>query len=103
VVRAGVSVLAPVSTTTPLVFSAGVDVGPRSARRPSVVPLGLLGRVWWGSRSANLHAHYGMAAGLWLEARWSPDGGAVDVVAGLDGDLAFLSLPVVALWNWITH
>lgn len=102
VVSAGVSALAPVSTTTPLVFSLGAAWDAVGAP-PGVVPLGVLGRAWWGSRSTNLHASYGMAAGLWVEARWRPDGGAVDVVAGLDGDLAFLSLPVVALWNWITH
>lgn len=102
VAAAGVSVLAPVSTTTPLVLSAGVAWDVLGAP-PDRAPVALLGRVWWGSRSANLHARYGMAAGLWLEARWSPDGGAVDVVAGLDGDLAFLSLPLVALWNWVTR
>jgi hypothetical protein len=102
VVNAGVSLLAPISTTTPLVFSAGVTWDVLGAP-PDVVPLGLLGRVWWGSRSTNLHSNYGMAAGLWLEARWSPDGGAVDVLAGLDGDLAFLALPGILLWNWITR
>jgi hypothetical protein len=101
-VSAGVSVLAPISTTTPLVFSAGATWDLLGAP-PDVVPLGLLGRVWWGSRSTNLHASYGMAAGIWLEARWSPDGGAVDVLAGIDGDLAFLALPGVLLWNWITR
>lgn len=101
-VSAGASVLAPVSTTTPLVFSLGASWDVLGAP-PEVVPLGVLGRVWWGSRSANLHASYGMAAGLWIETRWRPGDGAVDLVAGLDGDLAFLSLPAVALWNWITR
>lgn len=102
VAHAGVSVLAPVSTTTPLVFSFGASwdvLEPSGAR----VPLGVVGRAWWGSRSTNLHASYGMAVGFWLETRWRPDGGVVDLLAGLDGDLAFLSLPMVALWNWITR
>ena len=67
------------------------------------LPVGLTGRVWWGSRSVNLHAAYGMAAGLWVEGRYAPDGGALDVVVGLDGDLGFITLPVVVLWNWLTR
>lgn len=102
VVSAGMSALAPVTADAPLVFSLGaaweLAGGPAGGS-----PLGVVGRVWWGSRSANLHARYGMSAGLWVETRWRPDGGAVDVVAGLDGDLGFASLPLVALWNWISR
>jgi hypothetical protein len=101
-VSPGASVLAPVSTTTPLVFSLGAAWDVLGAPTEGL-PIGVLGRVWWGSRSANLHASYGMAAGLWVETRWRPGDGTVDVVAGIDGDLGFLSLPAVALWNWVTR
>ena len=82
-------------------------LGPSS---PTFTPLyqsvGLLpstGNVTLSFNILGLSATYGMAAGIWLEARWSPDGGAVDVLAGLDGDLAFLALPGILLWNWITR
>lgn len=100
VAAAGLSVLLPVSADAPFVLSAGATYALTETERS---PFGLTGRVWWGSRSVNYHAHYGMAAGLWVEGRYAPDGGALDVVAGLDGDLGFLTLPVVFLWNWLTR
>lgn len=101
-VAAGVSVLAPVSSTTPLVFSLGGTWAALDDAE-SAPPVGVLGRVWWGSRSVNLHASYGMAVGLWIETRWMPASNSVDVLAGLDADIAFLSIPAVLLWNWLTH
>jgi hypothetical protein len=100
VVAVGGSVLLPTSTTTPFVLSVGAMYTLTEVER---LGLGVLGRVWWGSRSLNYHASYGMSAGLWLEARYTPDAGTVDVIAGIDGDLAFISLPAVLLWNWITR
>ncbi len=100
VAAAGLSVQLPVSTDAPLVLSAGATYDLTERAR---LPVGLTGRVWWGSRSVNLHAAYGMAAGLWVEGRYAPDGGALDVVVGLDGDLGFITLPVVVLWNWLTR
>ncbi len=97
---AGASLLVPTSTTTPFVLSAGAIV---SATERQHLPVGVMGRVWWGSRSLNYHSSYGMAAGLWVETRYMPDAGTVDVIAGIDGDLAFLSIPAVLFWNWITR
>jgi hypothetical protein len=100
VAAAGASLLLPIATDTPLVVSMGATYSVTARER---LPVGVMGRVWWGSRSMNLHASYGMSSGLWLEARYAPDGGALDVVVGLDGDLAFISLPAVVLWNWLTR
>ncbi len=99
-VAAGVSLRVPVHVDLPLVLSVGAMV---NALGDAPVGPGLVGRVWWGTRSVNYHSAYGMAAGLWLEARYTPDGGACDVVAGLDADLGFVALPAVALWNWLAR
>ncbi len=99
-VAAGATLLLPTSSTTPFVVSLGAMYTLTEQER---LGLGVLGRVWWGSRSLNFHSSYGMSAGLWLETRYTPDAGAVDVIAGIDGDLAFISLPAVLLWNWLTR
>lgn len=94
---AGASVQLPVSPTFPLVLSAG---GALDLLRDPIAP-GAFGRVWWGSRSLNYHASYGMAVGLWVEARYFPGDQRADVIAGLDADLGFITLPLVALYEWI--
>lgn len=83
----------PVHPTFPLLLSAGVvaDVAPAPGR------VGVLGRLWWGTRSLNYHSTYGMAAGLWVEGRYRPGEGSVDVLGGIDADLRFLALPFIAL------
>lgn len=99
-VAAGATLLIPTSSTTPLVVSLGAMYTLTEQER---LGLGMLGRVWWGSRSLNLHSSYGMSAGLWIETRYTPDANTVDVIAGIDGDLAFISLPAVLLWNWLAR
>ncbi len=100
VAAVGASVLLPVSTTTPIVVSAGATY---TLTETEHLALGGIARVWWGSRSLNFHSSYGMSAGLWLEGRYTPAVGDLDVVLGIDGDLAFISLPAVLLWNWLTR
>jgi hypothetical protein len=87
----------PVSLTFPLLVSLGgvVDLAPTPGRA------GVLGRLWWGTRSLNYHSSYGMAAGLWVEARYRPGDGTADVIGGLDLDLRVLALPFVMLAGWI--
>jgi hypothetical protein len=96
-VAAGGILHIPVSASFPLLLSAGAiaDVAPSQGR------LGVLGRLWWGSRSLNYHSSYGMAAGLWVEGRYRPDEGTADVLAGVDLDLRVLTLPFVVLAGWI--
>jgi hypothetical protein len=96
-VAAGGILHIPVSPTFPVLLSAGIvaDVAPAAGR------FGVLGRLWWGSRSLNYHASYGLAAGLWVEARYRPGEGTADVLAGVDLDLRLLTLPFVLLGGWI--
>ncbi|MEZ4407678.1 MAG: hypothetical protein R3A52_14550 [Polyangiales bacterium] len=42
-----------------------------------------------------------MAVGLWVEARYFPGDQRADVIAGLDADLGFITLPLVVLYEWI--
>ncbi len=92
-VAAGGVLQMPVSASFPLMLSAGViaDVVPEPGR------VGVLGRLWWGTRSLNYHSSYGMAAGLWVEGRYRPGDGSADVLAGVDLDLRVLALPFIAL------
>lgn len=92
-VAAGGVLHVPVNASFPLLLSAGViaDV------LPDVGRVGVLGRLWWGTRSLNYHSSYGMAAGLWVEGRYRPGDGSADVLAGVDLDLRFLALPFIAL------
>lgn len=94
---AGAVLHVPVHPSFPLLVSAGavLDLAPTPGRA------GLLGRLWWGTRSLNYHASYGMAAGLWVEGRYRPGEGSADVLAGVDLDLRVLALPFIALAGWI--
>lgn len=87
----------PVNPTFPILVSAGaiVDVLPAPGR------VGVLGRLWWGTRSLNYHSSYGMAAGLWVEGRYRPGEGTADVLAGVDLDLRVLAMPFIVLAGWI--
>lgn len=94
---AGVSVQLPVSATFPLVASAGVGLDVTTASPNAVV----LGRLWWGTRSYNYHAVYGIAAGLWVEARrFVGEPSRTDVIVGIDVDLEVFALPVAFLVGW---
>lgn len=92
-VAAGAVLHVPVHPTFPVLVSAGglLDVAPAPRG------VGVLGRLWWGTRSLNYHASYGMAAGLWVEGRYRPGEGRADVLGGVDLDLRVLSLPFVLL------
>ena len=87
----------PVNPTFPVLVSVGavLDLAPTPGRA------GVLGRVWWGSRSLNYHSSYGMAAGFWVEGRYRPGEGSADVLVGVDADLRFLTLPFVMLAGWL--
>jgi len=95
----GASVLAPVHEDLPLVFSIG---GLAAIDGDGAHPLGTAS-LFWGSRSYNYHSRYGMAAGLLVSARQglsAPYETSLLIAAQLD--FVALSLPVVALANWIS-
>lgn len=96
----GASLELPVDPTFPLVLSLGAAT---EFLRGPIAPttVGAFGRLWWGSRSLNYHSSYGMAVGLWLEARYFPGDQRADLIAGLDADLGFITLPFVMLYEWI--
>ncbi len=96
---AGLSFLLPVSSTYPLVISAGgvMDV------RASTDLAGVVTRVWWGGRSYNYNAPYGLTVGLWAEGRYFPSDGSSDLIAGLDIDLEVFAMPVILIYNWLAH
>jgi len=97
----GALVQLPVSPTFPLVASLGL-VAETPAQSPRS---GALGRLWWGTRTLNYHRTYGMSFGIWCEARVFPAAQGAptvgDVVFGVDFDMAFVSLPVVLLYEAI--
>ena len=80
---AGAVLQVPVSPTFPMVFSLGgvSDVLPETQRARRY---GVLGRLWWGSRSLNYHRDYGMSVGLWCEIRHFTNEGSTDVVLGVE-------------------
>ncbi len=98
---AGALVQLPVSPTFPVIASLGA-VAETAGDAPRG---GALARLWWGTRSLNYHRSYGMSFGVWCEARFFPAVGVSpavgDVVLGVDFDMAFASLPVVLLYEWI--
>ena len=99
---AGVSFLVPLTSTTPLVLSVGGAVDLTAPSRA-----GVLGRLWWGSRSYNYHFAYGLTVGVWVEGRYLPAHGngtdTADLIAGADFDLEVFSLPFILFYNWVAR
>lgn len=93
----GASLLLPVHTHLPLVLSGGAyaALGADSAWRP-----GIAADLFWGPRSVNFHAPYGMANGVVVGLRSSLGlGGTTAISAGLRLDLELLALPFLLAWN----
>ena len=95
---AGVSTLLPVLDTFPLVLSAGLYG--RTGESAYGVNPGVAAALFWGSRSYNFHANYGMAGGLLAEMRLGlGDSRETAVVLAAQIDLALMAMPVVFLVN----
>jgi hypothetical protein len=93
----GASLLLPVHTHLPLVVSAG---GYAAQGPDSVWRAGIAGDVFWGPRSVNFHAPYGMANGVVIALRSSlGPSGATAISAGLRLDLELVALPFLLAWN----
>lgn len=93
----GASGLLPVFETFPLVVSLGAYG--RATGTYGVEP-GLVGQLFWGSRSYNYHSIYGMSAGLVGQLRFGL-GSAEDtaIMLGAQLDLAAMSLPFIYLYK----
>lgn len=92
---AGLSVLAPVHEYLPIVLS----VGPRLQAKDGWEP-GAFASLFWGSRSFNYHASYGLAAGLLLEGRMGfGDSKERTAIIAAQIDLQAVALPIIFLIN----
>ncbi len=105
----GLEWLVPLGENVALVPSAGAFA--RNGAGWSWAPGGEA-TVFLGSRSYNFHAPYGLASGVFLQARWLPGTGAaaagsngtrLDGVVGVQLDLELLALPVLWVWGAIAH
>jgi len=95
---AGVSVLAPIHDSFPLVLSTGV-YGRWSDDARGVEP-GIAAALFWGGRSYNFHSRYGMSTGLLAQGRFGLGGSKeTAVVLAAQLDLALLALPFVYLFE----
>lgn len=94
----GVSVLAPIHDTFPLVLSTGA-YGRWSGDARGVEP-GIAAAIFWGGRSYNFHSRYGMSTGLLAQGRFGLGGSKeTAVVLAAQLDLALLALPFVYLFE----
>ncbi len=92
----GANVLFPIHPHLPLVASVGA-FGRVGDDGYGLEP-GLAGSLFWGSRSFNFHANYVMTGGLLLGFRQSlGDSRETAFVIGVQLDLAFMGIPLVAL------
>ena len=65
---------------------------------------GVVGTIFWGSRSYNFHSSYGLGVGLFAQGRYGlGDGRQGDAVAGVQLDLAYLALPFLFAYEAVTH
>ncbi|WP_437546861.1 hypothetical protein WME97_43645 [Sorangium sp. So ce367] len=95
---AGVSVLAPIHDSFPLVLSTGA-YGRWSDDARGVEP-GIAAAIFWGGRSYNFHSRYGMSTGLLAQGRFGLGGSKeTAVVLAAQLDLALLALPFVYLFE----
>jgi hypothetical protein len=100
-VGGGLEWLLPVRDDLPIVLSAGAFG--RNGDGRSWAP-GLEGTTFFGSRSYNFHSSYGLAAGVFVQARWVPESpSTLDLVFGLQIDSELLVLPWVFLYEAVTH
>lgn len=100
-VGVGASALLPVSDSFPLVVSAGIYG--RSGGDPKGLEPGVAAALFWGSRSYNFHAGYVMAGGLLAQMRLGlGELKETTIMLGAQLDLAFMTLPVVMLFNAAT-
>jgi hypothetical protein len=65
---------------------------------------GAEGTLFFGSRSYNFHSWYGLAVGAFVQSRWVPATPAtLDIVAGVQLDVALLAMPFLYVYTAATH
>jgi hypothetical protein len=65
---------------------------------------GAEGTLFFGSRSYNFHSWYGLAVGAFVQSRWVPASPAtLDIVAGVQLDVALLAMPFLYVYTAVTH
>lgn len=95
----GVAWLVPVGSTA-LVLSSG----PFARSAGYGLEPGVASTLFWGSRSFNYHASYGIAAGLFAQGRYGfGDGRQGDAVFGVRLDLEYVALPFLLAYEAITR
>lgn len=95
---AGASLLFPVHDYLPLVLSAG-GYGRHSALGWEP---GVAASLFWGSRSYNYHASYGLAAGLLVQGRYGlGDSRETAFIVAAQVDAALLGLPFLMAYEAI--
>lgn len=100
-VGAGASLLLPVHPYLPVVVSAGPYA--RTTGSGHWEP-GLSGDLFWGSRSYNYHAAYGLTAGLGLQGFYGLGASKeVILVAAARLDLELVALPFLLLFEAVRH
>jgi hypothetical protein len=93
----GAEWLLPVRDDLPVVLSAGAFLRDGEGRAWSP---GMEGTVFFGSRSYNFHSWYGLAAGIFAQARWVPAAPeTMDLVFGLQIDGELLALPWIFIYE----
>jgi hypothetical protein len=97
----GLSWLIPVSSTLPVILSAGSygrHTGPFSWEP------GIATSLFVGSRSYNFHSAYSLMLGGFLQARHGlGDGRQADLLLGVHADLALLAWPWIYAYQAIAH
>ena len=95
----GIEWLVPAGDSA-FVFSTG---GFGRTSRFGVNP-GVEATIFWGSRSFNYHAVYGLGVGLFAQGRWGfGDGKQTDAIFGAQVDLEYFALPFLFAYEAIAH
>jgi hypothetical protein len=97
----GLEWLVPVLDNFPIVLSGGAFAGktPDESWEP-----GLEAGIFFGSRSYNFHSWYGLASGLFVQARYGlGDAREGDIIVGVQLDLALIALPFLFAYEAIAH
>ncbi len=96
----GAEWLLPLRDDLPLVLSAG---GFARTGEGHDWAAGAVGTVFFGSRSYNFHSWYGMAVGLFAQARWLPFSSpqTADVIFGIQLDAELLAFPSILILSAI--
>lgn len=97
----GMEWLVPIRDELPLVFS----VGSYARRAPGFEwQPGVASSIFFGARSFNFHSFYGLAGGIFVQARYGlGDAHQADLIFGLQMDVVLLAYPAIFLYEAVAH